>query len=365
MIRFLDLKKINKAYETEFNQKFNDFLKNGYYINGNEVKSFEKHFASYIGTDYAVGVSNGLDAIRLIFEAYKILGKLNIGDEILVPANTYIASFLGVTQAGLVPIPVDCHSDTFNINTELISASITSKTKGIMPVHLYGQAVEMTGIYEVAKQYNLLIIEDAAQAHGASFGDKKTGNLGDAAAFSFYPTKNLGALGDAGAVTTNNPDLAEIISKLRNYGQVEKYVSKYKGFNTRLDEIQAAFLNVKLKYLDKINAKRRQIADLYLKNIKNNKIELPVTALNTTHVYHQFVVQVANRERFRRYLSDKGIETIVHYPVAPHRQEAYPELKDIYAPATDYIYRRIVSLPMNESLTDEEVWKIIETINKY
>ncbi len=366
MIKFLDLKKLNAEYEKLFEKEFKKFIKNGYYINGKSVKSFEQNFASYINTKYSIGVSNGLDAIRLIFEAYKILGKLKTNDEVLVPANTYIASLLGISQAGLVPVPVDVHLDTYNINTNLIVSEITDKTRAIMPVHLYGQAVDMKEIYSIANKHNLLIIEDAAQAHGAKFGEKKCGNLGNVAAFSFYPTKNLGALGDAGAVTTNDTELYDIIQRLKNYGQVEKYVSKYKGFNMRLDEIQAAFLNIKLSFLDKINQKRQEIAKYYLENIHNKHIILPVTALNTTHVYHQFVVQVnGSREKFRKYLFDNGIETIIHYPVAPHHQAAYPELKDVYAPATEYLYRRIVSLPMNETLSKSETKKIVEIINKY
>ncbi len=366
MIKFLDLKQINQAYENDFGNKFRKFISNGFYINGKEVKQFENNFAKYCQTSFCIGTGNGLDAIRLIFEAYKILGKLKEGDEVLVPANTYIASFLGVSQAGLIPVPIDIHPDTLNINTELIPQSITSKTKAVMPVHLYGQTVDMDEIWKMAKVYNLLIIEDAAQAHGAKFGNKKAGNLGDAAAFSFYPTKNLGALGDAGAVTTNDEELAEIVRVLGNYGQRKKYISDYKGFNSRLDEIQAAFLNIKLPFLDYINSKRKEHAQFYLNNIQNPKIELPTTLFTADHVYHQFVIQVqGEREKFRKYLSDNEIETIIHYPLPAHRQKAYPEFDTVYAPATDYSMKRIVSIPIHEKLEKEELEFIVEKINKY
>ena len=366
MIKFLDLQKINRPYEEAFQQKFREFLSTGYYINGKEVRNFENKFAQYIGTKHCIGTGNGLDAIRLIFEAYKILRKLKVGDEVLVPANTYIASFIGISQAGLIPVPVDIHPDTLNINTELIPQSITSKTKAIMPVHLYGQTVDMDEIWKMAKVYNLLIIEDAAQAHGAKFGDKKAGNLGDAAAFSFYPTKNLGALGDAGAVTTNDDELAEIVRVLGNYGQRKKYISDYKGFNSRLDEIQATFLNIKLPFLDQINLQRKENADFFLKNINNSKIDLPVKLFSADHIYHQFVIQVKeNREKFLAYLTENEIEYIIHYPLAAHRQRAYPELQNTFVPATDYVMKRIVSIPVNETLNSEEIEFICEIINKY
>ncbi len=365
-IKFFDIKRINRKYETDFKQRFAEFIENGQYILGQGLEKFENDFANYVNTDFAIGTGNGLDALRLIFEAYKNLGKLSEGDEVLVPANTYVASFLAVSLSGLIPVPVDVHPDTMNINPVLARESITEKTKAVMPVHLYGQTVDMNEINVLAKQYNLLIIEDAAQAHGANYGDKKAGNLGDAAAFSFYPTKNLGALGDGGMVTTNDGEVAEMIRLLRNYGQEQKYISKYKGVNSRLDEIQALFLSEKLAGLDQINQKRKENAFFYLKNIKNPKIDLPVTDLNADHIYHQFVIQInGDRKRFKKYLSGAGIESIIHYPVPPYKQPAYEELRDTYAPATEYISKRILSIPVHEELTKEELEYIVKKINEF
>ncbi len=365
-IRFFDTKRVNKKYEAVFKRKFSDFLNNGQYVLGEAVKNFENEFARYTGTGYAVGTGNGLDALRLIFEAYKIKGNLKTGDEVLVPANTYVASFLGISLAGLVPVPVDIHPDTMNINPDLAQEVIGPKTKAVMPVHLYGQTADMTGIWNLADKYNLLVIEDAAQAHGAYYGEKKAGNLGDAAAFSFYPTKNLGALGDGGMITTNDPELAEIISEFRNYGQEKKYISKYKGINSRLDEIQALFLREKLIFLDEINRKRKANAQFYFSHIKNPKVDLPVIDLNADSVFHQFVILInGDRSRFRDYLLKNGIETLIHYPVPPHKQPAYKELEDNFLPAAEYVSRRIVSIPIHEELSKEELRFIAEKINLF
>jgi len=365
MIRFLDLQELNRPYEANFKKKFNDFMQSGYYIQGNETRQFERDFAQYCGTKHAVGTGNGLDAIRLIFEAYKIQGKLKSGDEVLVPANTYIASILAITQAGLTPVLVAPKLTTYNLDPAQIIPKITSKTKAILGVHLYGLISDWKKIQEITKNRQLLLIEDAAQAHGAVWHGKKAGNLSDAAAFSFYPTKNLGALGDAGAVTTNDKELADVLQKLINYGQEHKYVSRYKGFNSRLDEIQAAFLNVKLQNLDDINRKRRHIARLYSENIRNKKIVLPLFFDNGQHVYHQFVVRIKDREKFRNYLLKHGIETLVHYPVPPHKQEAYREWQDLELTVTEQIHNEVVSLPIRENLNQEEVTYIIEKINRY
>ena len=364
MIEFLNLQKLNAPYESEFLQKFEQFLSAGYYINGVETQRFEKNFAEYCGTGYAVGTGNGLDAIRLILEAYKISGKLQNGDEIIVPSNTYIATILAITQAGLKPVLVEPKLETYNLNPEKVKETISPKTKAIMGVHLYGLISDWDNLSEIAQAHQLLLIEDAAQAHGAVWHDKKVGNLGDAAAFSFYPTKNLGALGDAGAVTTNDEEIATIISKLKNYGQDQKYINRYKGFNSRLDEIQAAFLNVKLPHLDTANAKRRRIAKIYINNIENQHITLPVFD-DKAHIFHQFTIRTKNRDDLKKYLAENGIGTLIHYPIPPHKQQAYSEWQDYHLPVTEQIHREILSLPVRENLTDEEVYFIIDKINKY
>jgi dTDP-4-amino-4,6-dideoxygalactose transaminase len=366
MISLIDLNKINNPYQQDFQEKMHHFFHKARYINGEEVTQFEQNFAQYTGVKYAIGVGNGLDAIRLIFEAYKITGKLKEGDEVLVPANTYVATFLGISQAGLKPIPVDVHPDTMNLNLFDIDSLISEKTKAILPVHLYGQTADMESVYRLAKKYGLLIIEDAAQAHGALYGEKKAGNLGDAAAFSFYPTKNLGALGDGGMITTNDKELYEVISLLKNYGQKKKYISLYKGFNSRLDEIQALFLNIKLTHIEDINNQRKKHAAYYLAEIKNSKIDLPVTDLKSDHVYHQFVLQIErNRDKFIEYMKNEGIECIIHYPEPPYKQPAYKELKNVFAPATEYLSRRVVSIPVHEALTENEMRYIVEKINRF
>jgi len=365
MIKFLDLHTINQKYEAEFLEKFQSFLASGYYIQGTETRKFEENFAKYCGTDYCEGTGNGLDALRLIFEAYKIAGKLQDGDEILVPANTYIASILAITQAGLQPVLVEPDIQTYNLNAQETAKHITQNTKAILAVHLYGLISDWDKLKQLAKQHNLLLIEDAAQAHGAIWRDLKAGNLGDAAAFSFYPTKNLGALGDGGAVTTSDKDLAEIIGQLKNYGQNQKYISRYKGINSRLDEIQAAFLNVKLSYLDQNNQKRKENARLYQQFIQNKKIHLPVADTSGNHVYHQFVIRTRNRKEFREYLLQNGIETLIHYPVPPHKQEAYSEWQQQELPVTEKIHNEVVSLPINESLSIDEIHYIIDKINAY
>ena len=365
MIKFLELQKINQRYEKAFREKFEAFLQSGYYIQGNETRLFEENFARYCGTKYAVGTGNGLDAIRLIFEAYKILGKLQTGDEVLVPANTYIASILAISQADLVPVLVEPDWLTYNLSPESLVQKISSKTKAVLGVHLYGQISAWQEIQQITRDNDLLLIEDAAQAHGAVFQGKKAGSISHAGAFSFYPTKNLGALGDGGAVTTDDDKLAEVIRKLKNYGQEKKYVSKYKGINSRLDEIQAAFLQVKLTYLDEINTKRRKIAAGYLQHINNDKIILPTVKTEEQHVFHQFVVRTKNRDDFKKYLYDNGVESIIHYPVPPHRQAAYREWKNLSFPVTEKIHDEILSIPVRENLTEPEISYIIEKINKY
>lgn len=366
MIPFLDLHKINQHYETEFQSRFQLFLDSGYYILGENVVAFENEFANYCGVSHCIGVGNGLDALRLILEGYKILGQLNQGDEVLVASNTYIATILAIKQAGLIPVLVESETKTFNFNLEELRSSITKETKAIMPVHLYGQLSPMDDILKIANDFNLLVIEDSAQSHGASNTDgKMSGSLGDAAGFSFYPTKNLGCLGDGGAVTTNNKELAAIIQKLRNYGASSKYVNDYLGFNSRLDEIQAVFLRCKLPLLDSDNEKRRTIAKRYLSELKNNKITLPKYNNSNDHVFHQFVLQVSKREKFIEYLTSNGIGSLIHYPIPPHKQEALLEYSNLHLPITEKIHREVVSIPISPVLLDEEVDTVIEAINSW
>lgn len=369
MIPFLDLKKVNTIYESAFQEKLKNFLDVGWYVLGEEVVAFENNFGNYCGAKYCVGVGNGLDALILIFKGYIQLGKLQKGDEVIVPANTYIATILAIFQADLIPVLVEPKLETYNINPELILEKINSKTKAILLVHLYGQLAEMEMINEIAIQNNLIVVEDAAQAHGAVSGFRKAGNLSNAAAFSFYPSKNLGALGDAGAVTTNDSELAKIIQSMRNYGSQKKYYADYIGINSRLDELQAAFLNVKLPHLDEENNKRTAIAKRYLAEIKNDKIILPFWDLSNNHVFHLFVIRTQKREELQRYLLVNGIQTMIHYPIPPHQQKAFsPETSgwnNLLFPITEKIHNEVLSLPMSPVLTDDEVTLVIQILNRY
>ncbi|MEO8516368.1 MAG: DegT/DnrJ/EryC1/StrS family aminotransferase [Flavobacterium sp.] len=369
MILFLDLHKINKPYEIAFQGKLKNMLDSGWYILGNETKTFEENFAQYCGTKYCIGVGNGLDALVLIFKAYIQLGKLQKGDEIIVPANTYIASILAILEADLVPVLVEPKLDTYNINPDLIQEKITSKTRGILAVHLYGQLAEMGTINEIAYQNNLLVIEDAAQAHGSiqeiKGQKRKAGNLSNAAGFSFYPGKNLGALGDAGAVTTNDLSLAKTIYSLRNYGSETKYYNDYIGVNSRLDEIQAAFLNVKLDHLDVENNRRKAIAKRYIAEIKNTKIVLPSWDFSGNHNFHLFVVRTEDRTELQRFLLENEIQTMIHYPVAPHQQKALSHWNNLSFPITEKIHNEVLSLPISPVMTDGEVDLVISILNQY
>jgi len=366
MMRFLDLYKLNARFEAEFKEEFDNFLSSGRYILGDGVKVFEDSFARYCGTKYCIGTGNGLDALVLIFKGYMELGKLKKGDEVLVPANTYIASILSVIHAGLNPIFVEPDSEMFNISPLAIKEVISSKTKAILAVHLYGQLADMVSINTLAMQHDLLVIEDAAQAHGASNKNGiKAGNLSNAAAFSFYPSKNLGALGDAGCITTNDEKLASVVHKMRNYGASSKYVNDYIGYNSRLDEIQAIFLNIKLKKLNDDNNKRVQIARQYLSGINNKKIKLPYFSNTGDHVFHQFVVRVKNRSEFVEYLKNNNVETLTHYPIAPHRQSAFSEYDHLKLPVTEKIHSSVVSIPLNPILTEIEINTIIQLLNAY
>lgn len=365
MIKFLDLKKINEPYEAAFQEKLKSVLESGWYILGNEVKAFETNFAIYCGTKHCIGVGNGFDALVLIFKGYIQLGKLQKGDEVIVPANTYIASILAILEADLIPVLVEPKLETYNIDPELILEKITSKTKAILVVHLYGQLAEMDVINEMALLNNLLVIEDAAQAQGANSDFGKSGNLSNAAAFSFYPGKNLGALGDGGAVTTSDDALAKVIQSLRNYGSEKKYYNDYIGVNSRLDELQAAFLNVKLPNLDAENNIRKSIAKRYLSEIKNTKITLPFWDLSDNHVFHLFVIRTQNRDELQNYLLESGIQTMIHYPIPSHKQHAFSNWNNFTFPITEKIHAEILSLLISPVMTYEEVSFVIEILNRY
>ncbi|MBW2938910.1 DegT/DnrJ/EryC1/StrS family aminotransferase [Aureisphaera sp. CAU 1614] len=366
MIPFINLKKINARFDMAFEETFKKTMEASHFILGEEVAAFEKNFAQYCGVSHCIGVGNGLDALRIILEGYKVLGKLKIGDEVLVASNTYIATILAIKQAGLQPVLVEAEAKTFNFNLDSLKDNISSKTKAIMPVHLYGQLSPMNALQEIADQYKLLVIEDAAQAHGAiSINGNKAGNLGNAAGFSFYPTKNLGALGDAGAITTNDHELASVVRKLRNYGTSSKYVNDKLGFNSRLDEFQAAFLNIKLDSLDVDNSKRREIAARYLSKINNSKIVLPFYDGSGNHVFHLFVIRVEDREAFTDYLTKNEIGYLIHYPIAPHRQKALNEFEYLNFPISEKIHAEVVSLPMSPVMNEMEVDRVISVLNAY
>lgn len=371
MIKFLDLQKINLLHQKEIEEAILKVLQSGWYILGEAVESFENNFAAYCGVKHCIGVSNGLDALILILRAYIELGKIKEGDEVIVPANTYIATILSISHNKLKPVLVEPDIGTYNIDPILIKEKITEKTKAILPVHLYGQCADMDAINSIARKHSLLVVEDAAQAQGAMLNGRRTGSLGDAAGFSFYPGKNLGAIGDAGAVTTNDDELAETIKALRNYGSHKKYYNIFKGYNNRLDEIQAAVLNVKLKYLDEENQKRREIAQYYCDNIKNEKIVLPIldagySILDTkSHVWHLFVIRTAERDKLQKYLKQNEIETVIHYPVPPHKQDAYKEWNYLGLPITEKIHNEVLSLPISPVMDNVELNYIFEKLNHY
>lgn len=371
-IKFLDLQKINAQYATELKQVAVDAIDSGWYLRGERVSTFENKLAEFIGTKNAIGVANGLDSLRLILKGYINLGFMSEGDEVIVPANTYIASLLAISDNNLIPVIVEPSTTTFNIDIDLIESNITTKTKAILIVHLYGQICWDEKIQTLAEKYNLKIIEDNAQAIGAIWNGKKSGNLGDAAGFSFYPTKNLGALGDAGAVTTNDTTLAEQIRVLGNYGSKEKYVNDFQGLNSRLDEIQAAFLEVKLKYLDAENQYRRKIAARYLNEIVNPNIQLPTPSNtlfsveeNQEHVWHLFVIRSKHRDLLQQFLTENGIQTLIHYPIPPNKQKAYASLNHLDFPLTTKIHEEVLSLPISSVISEDETTRIIQVLNSY
>lgn len=365
MIPFLDLKAINAQYRDELVDACARVIDSGWYIGGNELEQFEQKFARYCGAKHAIGVANGLDALILTFRAWKELGKLKEGDEVIVPSNTYIASILAISANNLMPILVEPCLNSFNIDPKKIEKAITSKTKAILPVHLYGQLADMPAIMDIAKRHELLVLEDSAQAHGASLDGKRAGSWSNASGFSFYPGKNLGALGDAGAITTNDEELADTLRALRNYGSHEKYKNLFQGVNSRLDEIQAAMLNVKLNHLDAEIAHRRKVANTYLEGINNKAIILPTKEQDSAHVWHVFVIRCERRDELQKYLAENGVQTLIHYPVPPHQQPAYKEWNELSYPISESIHAEVLSLPIGPTITEKQVIKIIGKINGF
>lgn len=362
MIPFLDLRAVNAVHEAELKNAFERVLASGWFILGKEVENFERAFATYCEVDHAIGVSNGLDALHLILRAYGI----GAGDEVLVPSNTYIATWLAATYAGATPVPVEPDELTFNIDPARIEAAITSRTRAIIAVHLYGQPCDMVPILEIAQRHGLKVIEDAAQAHGALYRGRKVGNLGHAAGFSFYPGKNLGALGDAGAITTNDAELAQKLRVLVNYGSRVKYQNEVQGFNCRLDELQAAMLSVKLPHLDQETARRREIASAYATGLKGRSLQLPTVMDGTDAVWHLYVIRSADRDRLQKELSSRGIGTMIHYPIPPHLQAAYAELGyqagDL--PIAEQIHKEVLSLPLSPTMTDSQVQEVVSALRE-
>ena len=362
MIKYLDLKAINAQYDQEIHEAIRQVVDSGWYLKGEATKCFEQNYAEYIGTKYCIGCGNGLDALTLILRAYIEKGVMQLGDEIIVPANTFIASILSISECGLTPVLVEPSIDTFQIDDSLIEEAITERTKALMIVHLYGRCAYTEKIGTICKKYNLKLIEDNAQAHGCVFKGKKTGSLGDAAAHSFYPGKNLGAFGDAGAVTTNDKELAQVIEELGNYGSSKKYVFDYQGRNSRIDEIQAAILNVKLRHLDADNQRRQAVADYYINSVKHSEIILPIPS---DSVYHIFPILCERRDELQQYLKENGVETMIHYPIPPHKQACYKEWNDLSFPITERIHRQELSLPCHPTLKKEEADQIVSLLNRF
>jgi dTDP-4-amino-4,6-dideoxygalactose transaminase len=371
MIKFLDLKAINQKFEPELSRAIKRVINSGWYLLGNEVKEFEHEYAEFIGTKHCIGVANGLDALRLIFKAYIEMGEMTEGDEIIVPANTYIASILSITDNRLTPILVEPNINTYNIDPYLIEDKISNRTKGIMIVHLYGQNAMHPEIHRLVEKYNLKLIEDNAQAQGCYFGNSRTGSLGNASGHSFYPGKNLGGLGDGGAVTTSDDELAEVIRALANYGSVVKYQNLYPGLNSRLDEIQAALLRVKLKYLDSDNQYRREIADFYCSTISNPLLTLPNMEKKTSfrndksHIVHLYVIRCTRRNELQEFLSDEGIQTLIHYPIPPHKQRAFKHWNQLSFPLTEKIHNEVLSLPISPVMSEKEIEDVVDIVNKF
>lgn len=371
MTPFLDLKNINAQYRAELIDACTRVIDSGWYLLGNELTQFETDFAAYCGTKHAIGVANGLEALILTLCAWKELGKLQDGDEVIVPANTYIASILAVSANNLIPVLVEPDENSYNLSPENTRSAITAKTRAILPVHLYGQLADMPALMEIANEHRLLVLEDSAQAHGAELACKRAGNWGHASGFSFYPGKNLGALGDAGAITTNDGQLAETLKALRNYGSHEKYKNLFKGTNSRLDEIQAAMLGVKLKHLDRETSRRREIAAAYTKGITHSAVSLPVRDKtldienHSSHVWHLYVVRAQQREALQLHLTEQGIQTLIHYPIPPHQQQAYQEWNEQSYPLSEAMHQQVLSLPISPMMTDAQVQAVIAAVNSF
>lgn len=366
MIEFLNLKKVNEKYEKELIDIATKTISSGWYLNGTNVKTFENILSEYINANNAISCANGLDALRLIFKAYIETGVMQKGDEVIVPANTYIASILAITDNGLIPVFAEPDPVTFNLNIDNIEKHISNNTKAILIVHLYGRVCWNHSVRSIADQHNLKIVEDNAQAIGAEYNQIKTGNLGDAAGFSFYPGKNLGALGDSGAVTTNSKQLAETIRALANYGSEKKYINSYQGLNSRMDEIQAGFLSIKIKYLDDENIVRRNIAEYYCNNIINDKITLPEFPKNKKeHVWHLYTILTDDRKLLQEYLEENGVQTLIHYPIPPHKQKAYSKYNHLCFPITEKIHQEVISLPISPVIGMQEVEYITALLNKF
>ncbi len=365
MIKNIDLKLVNEQYASEINEAVLRVVESGWYLQGAENERFERDYSKYIGSDYCVGVANGLDALRLIFKAYIELGILMKGDEIIVPANTYIASILSISDNELIPILIEPDINNYQIDDSIIESKLSNRTKGILIVHLYGQCAYNENIKCICAKNNLLLIEDNAQAHGCKFNNRRTGSLGDAAAHSFYPTKNMGAFGDAGAVTTDNFELASLIRTLANYGSSKKYVFEYIGINSRLDEIHAAILNVKLKYIDEDNLNRKKVAKYYIDNIKNKDIVLPMVLDWDANVFHIFPIRSKNRNELLKYLNDNGVQAVIHYPIPPHKQKCYSQWNSLSLPITEQIHDEELSLPMSPTMKPVEFKRVVCLLNEW
>lgn len=365
MINFLDLKKINAVYAAELRDACARVIESGWFIGGQELSAFENEFAAFCGAKHCVGVANGLDALILTLRAWKEMGLLNEGDEVIVPANTYIASILAITENRLIPVLVEPDPLTFNLSAENVKNALTDRTRVVLAVHLYGQLADMPGIMLLANEHNLLVLEDAAQAHGAEVAGRKAGAWGHAAGFSFYPGKNLGALGDAGAVTTCDTELADIIRALGNYGSFRKYENQYQGLNSRLDEIQAAMLRVKLRHLSSEIASRRKISSIYRQEIVDEKVQLPNCTLESSHVWHLFVIRSKCREELQRFLAHKEIQTLIHYPLPPHKQQAYSSYNHLSLPLTESMHREVLSLPISPIMPSGEVDAVVSAVNEF
>ncbi|HIC8603603.1 DegT/DnrJ/EryC1/StrS family aminotransferase [Citrobacter freundii] len=365
MVDFLNLKKINERQRNELVSAVERVIDSGWYIMGEELQAFEREFANFCQVKYSLGVANGLDALTLVLRAWKEMGKLKDGDEVIVQGNTYIASVLAITENNLVPVLVEPDRSTFNLNAANVIAAISNKTKAILPVHLYGRIAPMKEIMDIAREHSLLVLEDCAQSHGAQIEGKKAGCWGDAAGFSFYPGKNLGALGDAGAITTNDKELYEVVKALRNYGSEEKYLNLYKGVNSRLDEIQAAMLRVKLKMLNHDIHIRQRIAQRYLSEIKNPLLELPYVEYMDNHVWHLFVLKTANREKLQIWLKQHGIQSLIHYPIPPHKQHAFKEIVGLSLPLTEELHTQVLSIPMDPTMVEDDISLVINALNGF